>query len=179
MKVRVFHRIAAAIIALALLCVALLLIAVAWNIIDQALVNDYVDAFYSVKINTWILTGAAFIVILMSVALFFISFGTDRKVNRYIEIGSEETGAIKIANTTFKDMINKNARAVSGVKDSKTAIMTEDKKVSVIIKVQVEEDVVLPSVCTEIQNQVKTNIEAMSGISLEKVNVLIENETVK
>jgi uncharacterized alkaline shock family protein YloU len=86
---------------------------------------------------------------------------------------------IKIADTTFKEMINKNAMAVSGVKDSKTAIKCEDKDISVIIKIQVEEDVVIPSVCSEIQNQVKTNMEAMSGITLAKVNVLVENEPKK
>ncbi len=179
MKVRVFHRIASAVIALALICVALLLMGIAWKVIDQATIDAYVKGFYSVDINTWILTGAAFIVLLMSVALFFITFGTDRKVNRYIDIGNEESGVIRIANTTFKEMINKNAKAVGGVKDSKTAVVLADSKVSVIIKVQVEEDVVIPTVCTEIQNQVRTNIEAMSGITLEKVNVLVENETAK
>jgi hypothetical protein len=178
MKVRVFHRIASAVIALALIAVTLLIVGVAWNIIDREVIEKYIDAFYTIDINAWLLTGVAFIVLLMAVALFFIAFGTDRKVNKYIDIGNEETGMIKIANTTFKEMINKNAMAVAGVRDSKTAINCDDSNVSVIIKIQVEEDVVIPTVCAEIQNQVKTNMEAMSGVTLHKVNVLVENEQV-
>lgn len=176
MKVRVFHRIVSAVIALVLIAVALFLIGVAWSIVKQSLVENYVDAFYHVRINSWILTGVACLVVLMAVALFFIAFGTDMKSNRYLDIGTEETGVIKIADTTFKEMINKNAQAVAGVVSSKSAIKCDDKKVSVIIKAELEEDVVIPEVCAEIQNQVKTNIESMSGITLTKINVLVENK---
>ncbi len=176
MRVRAFHRIFSALIALVLIAVSLFLVGVAWNIVKQSTINLYVESFYSVSINSWILTGAACLVLLMAVSLFFIAFGTDKKSNRYLDIGTEETGVIKIADTTFKEMINKNAMAVAGVMSSKTAIKSDDKKVSVIIKAELAEDVVIPEVCAEIQNQVKTNIEAMSGITLTKVNVLIENK---
>ena len=176
MKIRVFHRLTSAIVALVLIALALLLAGVAWNIIKQSDVSAYVDAFYNVKINSWILTGGACLSLLFAIALLFITFGTDRKVNRFLDIGTEESGAIRIADTTFKEMVNKNAKAVAGVIDSKCAIKCEDKNVSVIIKAQLEDDVVIPSVCAEVQNQVKTNLEAMSGITISKVNVLVENK---
>jgi uncharacterized alkaline shock family protein YloU len=83
---------------------------------------------------------------------------------------------IKIADATFKEMVNKNAKAVEGVKDSRCAIKCTDQKVGVVIKAELEEDVVIPEVCMEIQNQVKTNIEAMSGITLTQINVLVDNK---
>ncbi len=176
MKVRAFHRIFSAVIALVLIGAALLLVGIAWSIIPQSAAEEYVYAFYNVGINTWLLTGAACIVLLFAIALFFITFGTDRKSNRYIDIGSAETGVIKIADATFKEMVNKNAKAVEGVKDSKCAIKCTDQKVGVVIKAELEDDVVIPEVCMEIQNQVKTNIEAMSGITLTQINVLVDNK---
>ena len=176
MKIRVFDRIITAIVALVFVAVATFLVGVAWNIIKQPFIDSYVRAIYNNNLNTWILTGIACVVLIMALALFFITFGRDKKKNRYIDIGDVEGGNIRIADTTFKDMINKNASSVIGVISTKTAVKSVDKAVSIFIKAELMDDVVIPEVCTEIQNQVKLNIEAMSGIKLSKVNVVVDNK---
>ena len=128
------------------------------------------------RINSWILTGVACLVLLMAVALFFIAFGADKKSNRYLDIGTEETGVIKIADSTFKEMINKNAKAVAGVIGSKSAIKCEDKNVSVIIKAELEEDVVIPQVVHGNTKPGKDQHRGHERHNADPYNVLVENK---
>ena len=176
MKVRIFDRIVTAFIALILSAVTLFLVGIAWNIIKQPVIDEYVSAIYSLDINSWIITGIACVVLILAVALFFIAFGKDKKGGRYLDINNVENGNIRIADTTFKDMINKNAKAVEGVVTSKTSIKNADKGVHIFIKVELNEGLVIPQVCAEIQDSVKTNMEAMCGIKLDKINVIVDNK---
>ncbi|MCK5128855.1 MAG: alkaline shock response membrane anchor protein AmaP [Clostridiales bacterium] len=176
MKVRIFDRIVTAFVALLLIAVTLFFVGVAWNIIKQPVIDEYVNAIYNININAWIMTGIACVVLIIAIALLFITFGRNKKGGRYLEINNAENGSIRIADSTFKDMINKNAKMVDGVIGSKTSIKSIDKTVQIFIKAELSDDVVIPQIGTRIQETVKTNIEAMCGIKLDKINVVVDNK---
>jgi uncharacterized alkaline shock family protein YloU len=113
----------------------------------------------------------------MATALLFTTFAKAKKGGRYLDINNLEKGNIRIADSTFKDMINKNAKAVIGVTNSKTSVKNVDNQIHIGIKAELVDDVVIPQVCADIQSVVKTNIEAMCGIEIAKVNIVVENKT--
>lgn len=176
MRMKVFDRIAVTVVALVLVAITVLLVGIAWNIIKQPTIDAYVSAIYNVNINSWILTGIACVVLIMAAALFFVAFSKDSKPGRYLIINNLESGNIRIADATFKDMINRNAKTVEGVKDCSTTIKTIDKALHLFIKAELEDDVVIPTVCSNIQESVKSNIQTICGIDIGKVNVIVDNK---
>lgn len=176
MKIRAFDRISSIIIALVLIAVTLFLAGVAWNIIKQPVIDEYVSAIYEINLNSWIMTGIACVVLIMAAALLFTAFAREKKGGRYLVINNLEAGNIRIADSTFKDMIKKNADEVLGVRDCTVSVKNIDKTIQIFIKVSIAEDLAIPTICAEIQKAVKTNIESICGIVIEKVNVIVDNK---
>jgi uncharacterized alkaline shock family protein YloU len=173
---KVFDRIAVTIVALVLVAITVFLVGVAWNIITKPTIDTYVSAIYNVNINSWIMTGIACVILIMATALFFVAFSKENKTGRYLNINTLEDGSVRIADATFKDLINRNTNAVEGVKDCSSTVKTIDNGLQLFIKAELEDDVIIPTVCANIQESVKRNIDTICGVNIEKVNVIVDNK---
>ena len=179
MRIRVFDRIILVVVILILLTVTLGATVMAWRLVPETFFTEWVRSIYGVDENMWIVTGIAAFILIMTIGMGFIAFGPGRKGKSisYITIGDEETGGIRVAVKSLREMICRHVMLVQGVKSAESRVMTaKEKKIAIIIKIAIEEGTVIPTVCSEIQQRVKENIEAMAGVSIARIDVLIDNK---
>ncbi len=186
MKTGFFNRLIFVLAALIVLCASLLLTIYSQEIPFISfrdvsdITNNAVYNLYHENINYIPATVSIGIGLIITIWLFVLAFRKNKnpkvKPIEYITVGTEETGQIKIASTTINNMICKNIKEITGVKDVKARTTSADGKTTVVVGISVDDGVIIPKVCEDIQTSTKEKIQQLSGMNIDQISVLVNNK---
>ncbi len=169
---RIFIRVLLTLYIIFMLCIAVVTMLSAWNVIGVDYTQGWLDTLYSSGWAKIIVTIIAIIVIIVSFMLMFAR--TRKKEPKSALITSTETGSISISLSAVEDMATKHMLKNDAVKGAKVSVSVKDAKIDLTCKLTVTEGTNIPEVLSSLQVSTKQEVETYAGVEVGKISVLVE-----
>ena len=169
---RIFIRVLLTLYIIFMICIAVVTMLGAWNVIAQATAQGWLDTMYTSVWAKIIITIIAVIVIIVSFMLMFAR--TRKKEPKTALITSTETGSIAIALSAIEEMATKHMLKNDAVKSARVNVGVKDSKIDLTGKLTIAEGTNIPEVLSSLQLSTKQEIETYAGVSVGKISVLVE-----
>ena len=178
MKIKIFDRILAAILALIVIAVGVIGILIVLNVIAA----DYIKTILSGMHSTWQVQAIAIfgIAIILVIAIKVLFMGEKKApAAKDILLKTTENGSIRISLFTVDSLVQKHVRSVNYVRDLKSQItVCGDSSVQVTLKISFMPETNIPEVSEQLQHSTKEYIQKYSGIFVQEVAVFIDDTSI-
>ncbi|SEJ06652.1 hypothetical protein SAMN05660742_10333 [Propionispira arboris] len=128
---------------------------------------------------------AAFVVFLVSIQLMGISFSSNKKMKYASEaiLIHGDLGDVSVAVDAVKNLVDKTARAVRGIRDVKVRVLVEaakgaiDTNVSAHLTVVIGQEINVTEISDQLQTAIKENVKNILGLETLTVTIAVDNIT--
>jgi len=115
--------------------------------------------------------GAVFL--LISIRLLLAGMRSRRTQNTIVH--HHEMGDVHISLDAIKNLVEKTARSVRGVRGVKVRVSNDSKGLIIILKAVVSPEVHVPSISSELQQRIHDCIKNTVGVEVADVEIVVEN----
>lgn len=179
MKLKVFDRILLAILLIVAILSAVVLFAMALNIVTFDMATAFISQFYAVRQNMLILAGSGLILLLISLKLLFANRGEKKSRGPVsASVRKSEIGGTFIALSAIETMVKKFCDTQESVRDCQSTIRATDTGVSIGLKLSLLSDTDVVTVTQELQKALKDHVETLTGVAVNEVSILVENASI-
>ncbi len=169
---RIFIRVLLTLYIIFVLCIAVVTMLSAWNVIVIDYTQSWLDTLYASGWAKIIVTIIAIVVIIVSFMLMFAR--TRKREPKSALITTTETGSIAISLSAVEEMATKHMLKNDAVKSAKVNVSVKDSKIDISSKLTVAEGSNIPEVLSSLQLSTKQEVETYAGVSIGKISVLVE-----
>lgn len=178
MKLKPFDRFTNVILILGIIALCGLCCGIAWGILEPRIFTWFANALTSGVLAAIITTAAALLIAFVCVRILFV-----RKRDKVVEsaprapgilVRRGESGAVFLSLPALEEIVLRNVRSNTKVRDCRCELLPGETGVSVRISASLAPDANIPEVTAAVQDTVKTNVEEMCGISVPEVQFVVE-----
>lgn len=178
MKLKPFDRVTNALFILGVIALCGLCCGIAWGVLDPRVFTWFAAALTSGVFAAIITTAAALVVVFLCLRILFVR---KREPVRDVApkapgimVRNGENGAVFLSLPALEEIVLRNARSNTKVRDCRCELLSGDGSVSVRIWASLTPDANIPEVSAAVQDVVKTNVEMMCGIAVPEVQFVVE-----
>jgi len=127
----------------------------------------------------------AFVVFLVSIQLMGVSFSSNKKTKSAHEaiLIHGDLGDVSVAVDAVKNLVDKTARSVRGIRDVKVHVLAEavkgavDTNVSTHLVIVIGQETNVTEISDQLQTAIKENVKNILGLETLTVTIAVENIT--
>lgn len=178
MKLKAFDRFTNALFMLCIIALCGLCCGIAWGILDSRVFTWFANTLTSGVLAAIITTIAALLLVFLCLRILFV-----RKREPVREVAPKapgilvrngENGAVFLSLSALEEIVLRNARSNTKVRDCRCELLPGEGSVSVRIVAGLTPDANIPEISAAVQDVIKTNIEMMCGIAVTEVQFVVD-----
>ncbi len=178
MKLKPFDRFTNTVLILCIIAFCGLCCGIAWGLLEPRVFTWFANALTNGILASIITTVVALLIIFVCIRILFI-----RQREKHVEsaprtpgvlVRKGESGAVFLALPALEEIVLRNVRMNTKVRDARCELLPTEAGVSMRIIANLAPDANIPEVSAEIQDTVKTNVEATCGINVLEVQFVVE-----
>jgi hypothetical protein len=178
MKLKPFDRFTNVLLILGVIGLCGLCSGIAWGILDARVFTWFANALTSGVLAAIITTAVALLVVFICLRILFV-----RKRDAIRETAPKapgilvrqgENGAVFLSLPALEEIVLRNVRSNTKIRDCRCELLPVDAGVSVRIWASLAPDANIPEATAAVQDTVKTNVEMMCGIVVPEIQFVVE-----
>ncbi len=178
MKIKMFDRVLAAILALVVIAAGVLGVLIALDIIAAPYIGGMLDNLHA----TWQIQAIVIfcIAIILAIAIKVLFMGERKEPPaKDIMLKTTENGSIRISLFTIDSLAQKHVRSISYVRDLRSQIISyNDNSVRAKLWISFMPETNIPEISEQLQQSVKEYVQKYSGIFVQEVSVFIDDTSI-
>ena len=178
MKLKPFDRFTNALFILCIIALCGLCCGVAWGVLDHRVFSWFAGALTSGVLAAILTTAAALLIVFLCLRILFVRKREPVRETAPkapgILVRNGENGAVFLSLPALEEIVLRNARSNTKVRDCRCELLPGEASVSVRIWASLVPDANIPEVSAAVQDVVKTSVEMMCGIAVPEVHFVVE-----
>ena len=174
MKIKVFDRVLAAILALVLIAIGVIGILMAANVINLETVTFCANALYHFWQVQVIVIAVCAVVIILALRILLMHQKREPE-EKSILLRTTSNGTIRISLFTIDSLAQKHTRSISYVRDVKSKVTVVENGVKISLNLSLMPETNIPELTTSLQSTVKEYVETYSGVFVQEVTVFVDD----